>query len=96
MLTVNSATPSDELIEIIQARNLDNYFRVILGSPKTKLENLEQTLEAMKCNVAESIFLEMPILIFMRLSQSVWISLAGKSIQGLLIRSFNCFIGRFC
>ena len=56
MLTVNSATPSDELIEIIQARNLDNYFRVILGSPKTKLENLQQTIESMKCNVAESIF----------------------------------------
>ena len=37
---INSATPTDELIDIIKERNWGGYFMGIYGSPQSKLDNL--------------------------------------------------------
>lgn len=39
-LYINSATPQDEIRQIILARGLNGYFDSVLGSPATKSENL--------------------------------------------------------
>lgn len=39
---INSATPQDEIRQIVLARGLKKYFSAVLGSPKSKSENLEK------------------------------------------------------
>lgn len=53
---INSATPQAELLSIVRQRNLAKYFRLILGSPLSKTENLEKIKEKFKCNFSDMIF----------------------------------------
>jgi phosphoglycolate phosphatase-like HAD superfamily hydrolase len=53
---INSATPQAELMSIVRQRNLAKYFRLILGSPLTKAENLEKIREKFKCDFSDMIF----------------------------------------
>lgn len=53
---INSATPEDELISIINQRNFTKYFQLILGSPLTKFENLEKIKAQFKCKYSDMIF----------------------------------------
>ena len=39
---INSATPQNEIRQIISARGLQKYFHTVLGSPTSKSENLEK------------------------------------------------------
>ena len=36
---INTATPTGEMLEIINARKLNNFFKAVYGSPNSKLEN---------------------------------------------------------
>ena len=39
---INSATPQNEIRQIISARGLQKYFHTVLGSPTSKSENLKK------------------------------------------------------
>ena len=41
---INSATPREEVVDIVDKRNLSKYFAEIYGSPKSKKENLESAM----------------------------------------------------
>lgn len=45
---VASATPEDELKEIVFKKKLDNFFEEVLGSPRSKLENIISILKKYK------------------------------------------------
>ena len=53
---INSATPEDELVSILKQRNYSKYFQLILGSPKTKFENLKMIKSQFKCVSSDMIF----------------------------------------
>lgn len=53
---VDSATPDDELKCIVTARNWDPYFKEILGSGKSKQENLEWILQTHQYNPTDCLF----------------------------------------
>lgn len=42
---VNSATPQEEMIEIVERRELSQYFEGVYGSPASKLENLHSIID---------------------------------------------------
>lgn len=56
LCVINSATPEDELISIMNQRNFTKYFQSILGSPLTKLENLEKIKAQFKCEYSDMVF----------------------------------------
>lgn len=56
ILTINSATPTDELKNIIKARGLESHFSYVLGSPESKTRNLIKILEKTGFDAKESIF----------------------------------------
>lgn len=56
LCVINSATPEDELISIINQRNFTEYFQLILGSPLTKFENLEKIKAQFKCEYSDMVF----------------------------------------
>ena len=41
---INSATPTEEIVEIVNKRNLSKYFAEIYGSPTSKQENLKSAM----------------------------------------------------
>ena len=41
---LSSATPEEELIEIVTKKELINFFKLIFGSPKTKISHINQIL----------------------------------------------------
>ncbi len=51
-----SATPDEEILKIISQRGLETYFREILGSSRSKLENVEFILEKYGLNPVECLF----------------------------------------
>ncbi len=53
---INSATPDGELYEIVKRRGLLKYFHNILGSDKSKSENLKYILETHGFSNAEALF----------------------------------------
>jgi len=54
---VNSATPQDEIRVIVKRRGWHSFFKEILGSPQTKIQNLEFILETYQLNPQKCIFL---------------------------------------
>ena len=53
---VNSATPEDEITEIVRCRSLNKYFENIYGSPATKKQNLEKALQSCDARVDDAVF----------------------------------------
>jgi len=53
---VNSATPLDEIREIVNRRCLSQYFTEVLGSPETKLSNLKRLISNNNANVENVVF----------------------------------------
>jgi len=53
---INSATPQNELIKITNKRKIGCYFRKILGSPKTKCENISIILSQYNCSNDKVLF----------------------------------------
>jgi len=53
---INSATPLEELIYIVEMRGLSHYFSGIYGSPTSKVENLNNILEDVNVSLDESVF----------------------------------------
>jgi phosphoglycolate phosphatase-like HAD superfamily hydrolase len=53
---VNSATPQKEMREIIKARGMDNKFSYVLGSPRSKVDNITKVLAKYSCNKNELLF----------------------------------------
>lgn len=51
-----SATPDEEILKIISQRGLETYFREVLGSSKSKLENVGFLLEKYALNPVECLF----------------------------------------
>lgn len=56
ILVINSATPELELKKIIRARELEDYFSHVLGSPASKLENISTILKICNCSKEDAIF----------------------------------------
>jgi len=56
LCVINSATPENEVQEIIKKRGLEKYFLSTLGSPATKTENLTQLLKMYSCKAEEALF----------------------------------------
>ena len=52
-----SATPQEELIKIAEYKKITNYFLEILGSPKTKKENIEFVINKYNYKTEEAIFI---------------------------------------
>jgi len=52
-----SATPTDEIREIVQARNMSRYFKGIWGSPKLKSSIVSFLIQTEELNKDETIFL---------------------------------------
>tara|TARA_B100002052_G_scaffold299177_1_gene335996 strand:- start:5527 stop:6204 length:678 start_codon:yes stop_codon:yes gene_type:complete len=55
-MAINSATPTEELIQILISRDLKRYFSQIMGSPTSKYENLVSILEANQADRKDAIF----------------------------------------
>ena len=53
---VVSATPDDEIREIVRRRGLQNFFKEVLGSSASKSENLKTLLNEYRFNPAKCIF----------------------------------------
>ena len=53
---VISATPDDEIRQIVRRRGLDGYFKEVLGSSASKTENLKRMLDKHSFNPAKCIF----------------------------------------
>jgi len=53
---VNSATPQNEIREIVKARSLDIFFLEVLGSPSSKDNNLKVLLDAESIKASKAIF----------------------------------------
>lgn len=55
-LYINSATPEEELIEIVKARGWYNLFEKILGAPNSKIKNLETIINSENKPLSEFVF----------------------------------------
>jgi HAD superfamily hydrolase (TIGR01549 family) len=55
-LCIVSATPEDELREIVKRRSLTPYFRSILGAPSDKAGNLRKILKEYRLSPEEAVF----------------------------------------
>lgn len=53
-LIINSATPQNELLEIVNRMNINHYFDCIFGSPDTKTKNLIKSLSGF--NLSDAVF----------------------------------------
>lgn len=53
---INTGTPIDEMKFILDKKNLTKYFNEILGSPKTKIENIEIIMKKYKYKAADILF----------------------------------------
>ena len=53
---INSATPTDEIKEIIKRRGLAKYFTTIVGSPATKIDNLNYLMKLQNKSAKECLF----------------------------------------
>jgi len=101
---INSATPQNEIVQIISARGLQKYFFSILGSPKSKSENLRNIRE-MNNDIPISDFLffgdaisdlEAAVnnnLDFIGVGHSSDSLLHGLVPDDMLIKDFNCIVG---
>lgn len=56
-LYIVSATPEEELIQIIKKRNIPGYFRGIFGSPGKKADQIMQIVQTTHCQTSEVIFI---------------------------------------
>lgn len=54
---VNSATPQDEIKLIVERRGWSNYFKEVLGSPRTKKQNTEFILKTYNLNSQKCLFI---------------------------------------
>ena len=100
---INSATPQNEIRQIISARGLQKYFFTVLGSPISKSENLKKIRKS-NPNVPASEFLffgdalsdleaaENNNLDFIGIARSVDSLLHGLVTDDMLIKDFNCII----
>lgn len=55
-LYVNSATPEEPLQRVIQQRGWEPYFQDVLGSPHTKIENLNKIMQKINVKSKEIVF----------------------------------------
>ena len=55
-MAINSATPTEELIQILISRDLERYFSQIMGSPTSKYENLVSILDTNQADRKDAIF----------------------------------------
>lgn len=53
---VNSATPEEEMHQIIDKRGYNKYFSAVYGSPKSKVENIARALTLFNVSASESLF----------------------------------------
>ncbi|MDC3240688.1 HAD family hydrolase [Gammaproteobacteria bacterium] len=53
---INSATPQDEIEEIVSERDLSKYFNHVFGSPSSKEKNMRKILQITNCKKDEVIF----------------------------------------
>jgi len=53
---VNSATPTNEVSEIVTRRGLSRYFEAVYGSPSNKTENLLKIIDTYKLDVKKGLF----------------------------------------
>ena len=53
---INSATPQNEIRDIVKKRGLNNYFSVIYGSPSSKETNLRKILTLFKVSKSKSLY----------------------------------------
>ena len=51
-----SATPTDEIRKIVQARNMSRYFKGVWGSPELKSSIVSRLIQTEKLNNNETIF----------------------------------------
>ena len=101
---INSATPQNEIRQIVSARGLQKYFFTVLGSPTSKSENL-RSIRIMNHEVPISDFLffgdalsdleaaNNNKLDFIGIANSTDSLLRGVVPDVMLIKDFNCFLG---
>ena len=53
---INSATPEEEILEIVQKRGWESFFSCILGAPRGKSENLQKILREVGVGARQAIF----------------------------------------
>ena len=53
---VNSATPQEEIIDIVNKKGLGKYFSSVVGSPTSKVDNLLLLLDQMCCMHKDAVF----------------------------------------
>jgi phosphoglycolate phosphatase-like HAD superfamily hydrolase len=53
---INSATPQNEIQEIVYKRGIKDFFSIVLGSPSSKVENLNKLQELLGYNSNEVLF----------------------------------------
>ncbi len=53
---INTGTPTEEIIDIISRRGISAYFKMVLGSPQSKVENLKEIILKFKKKKDEVIF----------------------------------------
>jgi len=56
VVVINTATPTDEIKQIIKRRGLSHYFTTIVGSPATKIDNLNYLMKLQNKLAEECLF----------------------------------------
>ena len=56
MCSIASATPEDELRNIVELRGWAKHFKFVYGTPESKVDNIEKTLRVSSFSKAKSIF----------------------------------------
>ena len=54
---ISTATPTDEIIEILNRKNLKKYFKDIKGSPESKIDHVQQIIAANNYLKNETVFI---------------------------------------
>jgi len=87
-LYVVSATPEDELLEIVEKRGLSGFFRGVFGAPKKKTDHIRQILATTGSRNADTVFIGDAINDF-RAAEAAGIRFIGRVRPG----DQDCFTG---
>ncbi len=100
---VNSATPTDEIREIVKRRGLSDYFKTVVGSPETKSDNLQYLMSLHNMSAEECVFFGDAVTdLDAAKARSVFFIGIGESIKRILekedeeffaVKDFNLFLG---
>jgi len=87
---IDSATPEDELNQIVQARGLEQYFDFVFGAPVSKTDNLNKIIEQSGASLNDVVFFG-DSSSDLAAARSVGVDFVGINYFSALDRDFLCY-----